>query len=129
MYRIFIEFLKIELFATALICIILCLFKKCKLQVNGLSPSCTLWETHISREWDNFCNHKMVSRSSRAALVASVAALSAASSYCCSLTFARYGKWACPSFHTAISDGDYATGPLCVMYIILHARAILEVQP
>lgn len=67
----------------------------------------------------------MVSRSSRATLVAGAAALSAASSYCCGLTFARHGKRACPSFRAVIHGGDYATA-LSVHFvwcIIPHARA------
>jgi len=53
----------------------------------------------------------MISRSSRAVLVADAAALSAVSSYCYGLTFARLGKRVCPSFRAAIGVDDYATAP------------------
>lgn len=55
---------------------------------------------------------------------AGVAALSAAFSYCCDLTFARHGKRACPSFRAAIDGGDYATASSVhfVRCIISRAR-------
>lgn len=64
----------------------------------------------------------MVSRSSRATLAAVLQFLSAASSRCCGLTFARVrDKRAYRSFRAAVAGG-YATVPSVGLLCVLHAR-------